>query len=183
MGRRGGGGVGGGEKGCQDKTVGFKNHHTNHLFVGLQSAFGGAQLLSPQNKSEEDMPPPELSICQSLQNRAPPRPQFLQRRRTSQCLRGPCQPRPVSEELNRHWSCPSCATKGFLRSLWSGRHFLGSPSQDQLQAGSAGEAARGSRLQGKGTAGVVPRGPRPDLQVGRGDLARAEKTETCRDGY
>lgn len=58
--------------GCQDKTVGFKNHHTNHLFVGLQSAFGGAQLLSPQNKSEEGTPPPSFppdSHC-----KAEPRP-------------------------------------------------------------------------------------------------------------
>lgn len=50
------------KKGCQDKTVDFKNHHANHLFIGLQSVFGGAQLLSPLNKSEEGMPPPEFSI-------------------------------------------------------------------------------------------------------------------------
>ncbi|XP_055264784.1 nuclear transition protein 2 [Moschus berezovskii] len=43
------------------------------------------------------------------------------------------RPHPVSKELGSQSRYPSRAAKGFLRSLWSTRRFLGTPSQDQGQ--------------------------------------------------
>lgn len=104
------------------------------------------------------MPPPELPICQSLQISLSLSLSF-----SSRCVGGRAKasgdragPRPVSEELGPQLRHHSRATEGFLRSLWSGSRFLGSPSQDQGQRrlggarGGWGAATEAPKLRGLG---------------------------------